>query len=94
MPPSFGLAPRAVPAAWGLLGLFLALGQLGPVLRVPQPVMDLSPFTHLPGLPGGHAADRVLPLSATPYGWVLLVAALAFAAGLAGLRRRDLTAGG
>lgn len=88
----FGLLPRAVPATWGLLALFLALGQLGPVLRMPQPVMDLSPFTHLPGLPGGHS-DRVLPLSATPYLWLLLVAAAAFAVGLAGLRRRDLTAG-
>jgi ABC-2 type transport system permease protein len=88
----FGLLPRAVPATWGLLGLFLALGQLGPVLRVPQPVMDLSPFTHLPGLPGGHG-DRVLPLSATPYLWLVPIAAAAFAVGLTGLRRRDLTAG-
>jgi ABC-2 type transport system permease protein len=54
--------------------------------------MDLSPFTHLPGLPGGHG-DRVLPLSATPYLWLVPIAAAAFAVGLTGLRRRDLTAG-
>jgi ABC-2 type transport system permease protein len=87
----FGLAPRAaVPATWGLLGLFLALGQLGPALRVPQAVMDLSPFTHLPGLPGGREAHRILPLSATPYAWLIAVAAVSLAAGLAGLRKRDM----
>jgi ABC-2 type transport system permease protein len=78
-----GLRPRASPAAWGLLGAFLALGQLGPVLRLPQPVMDLSPFTHLPALPG---AD----VTATPYAWLILVAAATTAAGLAGLRHRDI----
>lgn len=78
-----GLRPTASPAAWGLLATFLALGQLGPVLRLPQPLMDLSPFTHLPALPG---AD-VRP---TPYAVLILVAAAATAAGLAGLRHRDI----
>ncbi|CAG7643311.1 ABC transporter permease [Actinacidiphila bryophytorum] len=80
----FGLRPRAASAAWGLLAACVLLGQLGPVLRLPQPVLDVSPFTHLPDLPGSHVA-------ATPYAWLILVAAAALAAGLAGLRRRDLT---
>jgi ABC-2 type transport system permease protein len=80
----FGLRPRAASAAWGLLAACVLLGQLGPVLRLPQPVLDMSPFTHLPDLPGS-------PVAATPYAWLILVAAAALAAGLAGLRRRDLT---
>ncbi|WP_436232666.1 ABC transporter permease [Actinacidiphila alni] len=79
----FGLLPRAAPAAWGLLGLFVLLGQLGPVFRLPQAVLDMSPFTHVPKLPGGE-------MTATPFAWLILVAAAALAAGLAGLRRRDL----
>ncbi|MFF6955687.1 ABC transporter permease [Streptomyces sp. NPDC008317] len=82
----FGLLPRASTAAWGLLGLFVMMGQLGPVLRLPQPLLDLSPFTHVPKLPGGE-------ITATPYAWLILVAAGTLAAGLAGLRRRDLVTG-
>lgn len=79
----FGLAPRLLGLAWPLLVVFLLLGQLGPLLQLPQWAMDLSPFTHLPHLPGGDV--RPLPL-------VLLTAlsALLVAAGMAGFRRRDL----
>lgn len=82
-----GLLPKASGAAWGLLGLFAALGQLGPALRIPQPVMDLSPFTHPPKLPG-ISGDQV---PTQPYIWLTVVAAVGIAVGLAGLRRRDLT---
>lgn len=80
----FGLLPRAAAAAWGLLGACVLLGQFGQVLRLPRAVSDLSPFTHLPDLPGAHP-------DAAPYAWLLLAAAAAVAAGLTGLRRRDLT---
>ncbi|MCO5968544.1 ABC transporter permease [Actinoallomurus soli] len=79
----FGAAPRLAPAAWGVLGVFLLLGQLGPVLRLSQVVMDLSPFTHVPKLPGGEA-------SATPLLALAAVTAAITAAGLTGLRRRDI----
>jgi ABC-2 type transport system permease protein len=79
----FGLAPRVAAAAWGVLGAFLLLGQLGPLLRLRQWAMDLSPFTHVPKLPG--AAMRT-----TPVVWLTVVAAALIAAGLAGLRRRDI----
>ncbi len=82
-----GLLPKASGAAWGLLGLFAALGELGPALRVPQPVMDLSPFTHLPKLPGISGGQ----VPAQPYLWLTAAAAAGLIAGLAGLRRRDLT---
>jgi ABC-2 type transport system permease protein len=79
----FGLAPRIAVAAWGLLGAFLLLGELGPLLKLKQWAMDLSPFTHIPKLPG--AAMRT-----TPVIWLVVLAAALTAAGLAGFRRRDL----
>jgi ABC-2 type transport system permease protein len=79
----FGLAPRATPVAWAALVAFLVLGQLGPILQLDQWLMNLSPFTHVPGLPGEDVA-------ATPL-FVLAAAATALAAaGLAGFRLRDV----
>ncbi|MEU9982676.1 ABC transporter permease [Streptomyces sp. NPDC050856] len=78
-----GCFPRAAPAAWGAAGLSLALGWVGPALDLPRPVLNLSPFGHLPKLPGAEMDwPPVLVLSA--------VAVALVAAGLAGLRRRDL----
>lgn len=79
----YGLAPRLAVAAWGILAVFLLLGQLGSLLGLSQWAMDASPFTHVPKLPGG--SFTVAPLL-----WLAAVAAALTAAGLAGLRRRDL----
>ena len=79
----FGFIPRLDAAAWAALMVFLLFGQLGPLLRLPQWVMDISPFTHVPKLPG--AAFTLTPLI-----WLTVVAALLTAAGLAGLRQRDI----
>jgi ABC-2 type transport system permease protein len=79
----FGLAPRIAVAAWGALGMFLLLGQLGPLLKLKQWAMDLSPFTHVPKLPGAE-------MRTTPVIWLIVVAGVLTAAGLAGFRRRDL----
>ncbi|MFF8289087.1 ABC transporter permease [Streptomyces sp. NPDC016309] len=79
----YGTVPKAAPAAWGVAGLCLALGWIGPTLDLPQTVLNISPFGHLPKLPG--AAVSWPPL--------LILAALTgalVAAGLADLRRRDL----
>ncbi|MFI6105922.1 ABC transporter permease [Streptomyces sp. NPDC051310] len=78
-----GALPKAAPAAWGVAGLCVALGWIGPALDLPRPVLDLSPYGHLPKLPGAEMA----------WAPVLLLTALAaalVAAGLAGLRRRDV----
>ncbi|WP_327415329.1 ABC transporter permease [Streptomyces sp. NBC_01233] len=82
----YGAAPRYATAAWAVAGTALALGWVGPALNLPQAVLDLSPFAHLPKLPGAQAWawSPLLTLTA-------LAAALT-AAGLAALRRRDMTA--
>lgn len=79
----FGFAPALVLAGWGALVVFLMLGQLGPILGLPQWAMDISPFTHTPKLLGGEFA-------AMPLVWLTLVAAALVAAGLVGFRRRDI----
>jgi len=78
-----GLAPRATGAVWALTGGCLALGWIGPALRLPAWAMDLSPYSHLPKLPGGEA-------TAAPFVWLTALSAVLALAGLAGLRRRDL----
>ncbi|GGY20572.1 ABC transporter permease [Streptomyces djakartensis] len=79
-----GVLPRAAVAAWAVAGAVLLIGWVGPALDVPQAVLDLSPFGHLPKLPGGEME----------WGPVLVLSGLAVAlvaGGLAGLRRRDLS---
>jgi ABC-2 type transport system permease protein len=78
----FGLLPRRVTVAWGFFGGFVLLGQLGPVLKLSPWVQDLSPFAHVPHVPGG--TFTVMPLAGLTAAAVLLTAS-----GLAGLRRRD-----
>ena len=56
----FGLLPRAVAAVWGALAACYLAAFLGPLLGLPDWVMDLSPFTHVPLLPA--AGFDVVPL--------------------------------
>ena len=79
----FGLMPRFAPAAWAAWVAFLVLLLLGAFDWVSQTLLDLSPFTHLPKLPGGH-------LDTTPLGLVLGTAAALVVVGLLGFRRRDV----
>ncbi|MEV0371406.1 ABC transporter permease [Streptomyces sp. NPDC050636] len=79
----FGVVPKASAAAWAVVGGCLAIGWIGPALRLPQWAMNLSPYSHLPKLPG---AD----VTTTPFLWLLGLAALLLAAGLVGFRRRDI----
>ncbi|MEV4642490.1 ABC transporter permease [Actinoplanes sp. NPDC049548] len=81
----FGAAPKAAPAAWGAVAACVLLLLLGSTLDLSHWVMDVSPFTHIPHLPGGEA-------SATPLVVLTVVAVVLAAAGLAGFRRRDLPA--
>ncbi|MFH8394678.1 ABC transporter permease [Streptomyces sp. NPDC018036] len=81
----YGLSPRVARGAWAAAGLALLLGWIGPALKIPQTVMDLSPFGHLPKLPGG-------TMTWTPVLVLTVIAAALTTAGLACLRRRDMTA--
>jgi ABC-2 type transport system permease protein len=79
----FGLLPRFSAASWAAAALFLLLSLFGPIVRLPQVVLDLSPFTHIPKLP---SAD----FTATPLLWLTGIAVFAIGIGLAGFRRRDV----
>ena len=80
----FGLLPwEATAIAWGAVALVAFIALLGPSLQAPAALMDLSPFTQTPKLPGG-------PVAAVPLVWLCGVAVALAVAGLLGLRRRDL----
>ena len=78
-----GLAPRATGLTWAALTVCTALLELGALLNLNQWIVDASPFAHLPKLPGS-------AFTATPVLWLVAVALALTAAGLAGLRRRDM----
>ncbi|MFH8513730.1 ABC transporter permease [Streptomyces gelaticus] len=80
----YGAFPKAAVAAWGFAGICLALGWLGPAVDMPQAVMDISPFTHLPKLPGGTGMEWGPALALTA------AAAVLVGAGMGALRRRDV----
>ncbi|MFB6577201.1 MULTISPECIES: ABC transporter permease [unclassified Streptomyces] len=82
----YGAVPQYAAAAWAVAGGALALGWIGPALNLPQAALNLSPFAHLPRLPGAQALDPAPLLVLT-----LLAVALT-AAGLGALRRRDMIA--
>ncbi len=80
----FGLLPGAsVPGAWTALGLVVLIDLFGQVLQVSHWVLDISPFTHAPRLPGG-------TVSAEPLLLLCLIALALTATGLTALRRRDI----
>lgn len=81
----FGLLPRLTGLAWGAVALCLLLLLAGTALRLDRWVLDISPFTHLPQLPGGE-------VTWTPLIVLTAVAAAISAAGLAGVRRRGIPA--
>ena len=62
---------------------FLLLAEFGPLLEFDQWVMDISPYAHVPKIPG---AD----FTATPMVTLTVLAALLIVAGLAAFRRRDI----
>ena len=80
----FGLAPRAsVAGSWSALGAAVLMLLLGATLQLSHWLLDVSPFQHLPKLPGG-------PVSVAPLVWLSLIALALGVVGLAGLRRRDI----
>ncbi|CCH77235.1 putative ABC transporter [Nostocoides japonicum T1-X7] len=80
----FGLVPRLSALAWGVLAVFLLLGEFGELLKLPDWVIGLAPFDHLGSLPGG-------TVSATALLGLVVIAAVCLGLGGAGFRHRDLT---
>lgn len=79
----YGLLPRLTAASWAALAACLLVAEVGVLLRVNQAVLDLSPFTSLPRLPGG-------PVSPLPLLVLTSVSIVVAAAGMAGFRRRPV----
>lgn len=83
----FGLVPRAsVAASWSVLGVAVAMLMLGATLALSHWVLDVSPYSHLPKLPGS-------PVHPLPLVLLCAVALLLGGVGIAGLRRRDVATG-
>ncbi|RFU40411.1 ABC transporter permease [Actinomadura logoneensis] len=80
----YGLVPRLTSLGWAVLVAFLLVGEMGPLLKLPRWVMDVSPFAHTPKLPG-------TSWSATPLLCMVALTAVLVAAGLWSFRRRDIT---
>lgn len=80
-----GWAPRATLVAWLLIAYAFFILYLGGLLGLPQWMLDLSPFSHLPAMP-------VEDFSGMPLAVLTIVAAALIGAGLYGFGRRDLEA--
>ncbi len=84
---AFGLLPRwAGPVTWFALAVALVMGQLGKLFELPQWLMNVSPFSHVPLVPAE-------PFTATPVVWLSAAALALGAVGFAAFRRRDLAIG-
>jgi len=70
-------------AGWMLLALFLTLGQLGELLRLPSWLIEISAFAHVPRMP-------VEPFALAPTATMTLLAAALLAVGAASYRVRDI----
>jgi ABC-2 type transport system permease protein len=84
---AFGVAPRltlAVPVTVAVVGYLLTL--VGPALKWPEWVLDLSPFTHLALVPAE-------PWAATSGIVMTGLGVVAATVGLVGFRRRDIVGG-
>lgn len=78
-----GLLPRLAFLAWPAVAISFVLTIFGPLLNVDEMVLAISPFYHLPDLPG--AAFEAGPVLA-----LFGVATALLLAGLVGIRRRDI----
>ena len=79
----YGLVSRWARVAWLALVFCVVVMFFGELLRFPQWVLDISPFSHLALVPAE-------PFAWAPALWVLATAAGITVAGLAALRHRDL----
>ncbi|GAA3120365.1 ABC-2 type transport system permease protein [Kribbella aluminosa] len=81
----FGFVPQASMVSWAGPAVCIVIGLVSAGVATAPWIRDISPFTHLPSLPGG-------PVSVGPLVVLLAIALAVGLAGLVGLRRRDLPA--
>ncbi len=80
----FALAPRWAGAiSWAALAASFVVGQFGDLLKLPQAVLNLSPFTHIPAVPAEG-------LAIAPIAILLAVTVALVGLGTTAFRRRDL----
>ncbi len=82
----FGLFPRLSPVAWAGPAICILIGFTSAGVQLDEWVKDISPFSHLPQLPGGST-------EAGPLITLVAIAVVLGLVGLVGLRRRDLPVG-
>jgi ABC-2 type transport system permease protein len=81
----FGFFPQASMVSWAGPTVCILIGLVSAGVATADWIRDISPFSHLPSLPGG-------TVSAGPLIALLAIAVVVGFAGLVGLRRRDLPA--
>lgn len=81
-----GWAPRATWLVWGVLGWSLFLTWVGALLRLPEALLQVTPFAPLPHLP-------VESFSWAPVLTITALAAALLGLGVLGFRRRDIGVG-
>jgi ABC-2 type transport system permease protein len=79
----FGLLPKYTAAAWGVMAAALLISMFGPIVQLPQLLLDISPFSHVPKIPGSE-------FTATPLVWLTAIATMGLVGGLTAFRRRDI----
>jgi ABC-2 type transport system permease protein len=79
----FGLLPRWSQAAWAAPAICLLILLVGETLQLNHYLLDISPFTHIPHLPGGS-------VPAMPLVTLTVLAVVLAVLGAVGLRRRNL----
>jgi ABC-2 type transport system permease protein len=80
----YGLVPKWSPVVWAVFVWALVAGMLATVLNLPDWVLNLSPFQHVPGVPAE-------TMSWGPLVALLMVAVALMALGLWALDRRDMS---
>jgi ABC-2 type transport system permease protein len=81
----FGFFPQLSMVSWAGPVICIVIGLVSAGVATAGWIRDISPFTHLPSLPGGS-------VTAGPIITLLAIAAVVGFGGLVGLRRRDLPA--
>jgi ABC-2 type transport system permease protein len=79
----FALLPKWSMGAWVVYGLVFVAGVVVPAAWPNSRVTDLSPFTHVPKLPGAE-------MTWIPLVWLTVLVVIALAVGYVGFRRRDI----